>query len=49
MGTGRTVKACVFEEFCVLEMAARLCSPWGVELAYEGTGPVTRGQLCEVR
>ena len=31
-----------------LEMAAGLHAPWGVDMAYEWTGLVTRGQLCEV-
>ena len=40
---GRTVKACVFEQFRAPKMAAGLYAPRGVEMAYEGTGPVTRG------
>ena len=29
-------------------MAAGLYAPRGIEMAYERTGPVTRGKLCEV-
>ena len=32
---GRTVKACVFEQFCAPEMATALYDPRGVEMAYE--------------
>ena len=35
--------------FCVPEMAAWLYAPHRIEMAYEWTGPMTRGWLCENR